>query len=306
MKRGYLQISFAWIFAIIVGIVILFLAIYLSTRLISTEQTSQDAKTGKEIEIILNPLETGFESAKSTSMTLPVETRIYNKCRTTGNFGMQIIQISQKSLSKWTDTDLDVGFQNKYIFSEDFAEGKKFYIFSKPLDMPYKIADVIVLVSASKRYCFSNAPQDVLEETEFLNQGNLEFGDCSDDATKICFGAGSKCDISVNVGAEFVEKSGGRVYFSGKALMLAAIFSEKEVYECQLKRLMMRMKILSGIYSDKANLVSAKGCNSNLNAELSLLSGLADTFKSSGDLETISNFAEDMENKNSRAVCKLW
>ena len=79
-NKGYLQISFAWLFAIIVGAVILFLAIYASTRLMSTEQTTLDAKTGKEIGILLNPLETGFESIKATSLGFPVNTRIYNRC----------------------------------------------------------------------------------------------------------------------------------------------------------------------------------------------------------------------------------
>ena len=116
MKRGYLQISFAWMFAIIVGIFILFLAIFATTKLIKTDQTIIDSKTAKEIGVLLNPLETGFETGKSTSLILPSETRIYNKCNTDGEFGRQIIKISQKSFDKWTETDVDVGFSNKYIF----------------------------------------------------------------------------------------------------------------------------------------------------------------------------------------------
>ena len=50
-RRGYLQISFAWILAIIVGATILFLAIYFTTKLVNTEQTSQDAQVGKEVGV---------------------------------------------------------------------------------------------------------------------------------------------------------------------------------------------------------------------------------------------------------------
>ena len=70
-KRGFLQISFAWLFAIIIGAFILVLAIYASTKIIKTEQLSLDAKTAKEIGVLLNPLETGFETGKTTSIKLP-------------------------------------------------------------------------------------------------------------------------------------------------------------------------------------------------------------------------------------------
>ena len=48
-KKGFLQISFAWLFALIVGAFVLFLAIYSITKIISTENTAQDAKASKQI-----------------------------------------------------------------------------------------------------------------------------------------------------------------------------------------------------------------------------------------------------------------
>jgi len=48
MKKGYLQISFTWLFAIIAGAFILFLAIFMTSKLIGTEQVALDAKTGKK------------------------------------------------------------------------------------------------------------------------------------------------------------------------------------------------------------------------------------------------------------------
>jgi len=47
--------------------------------------------------------------------------------------------------------------------------------------------------------------------------------------------------------------------------MYAAIFSDKGNYECQVKRLMQRVAKLALLYEDKANFVSKRGCNSNLN-----------------------------------------
>ena len=79
-KRAQLQVSFAWIFAIIVGVFILFLAIYSSTKIVKTGDTGVSAKTGKEISALLNPLEIGFETGVVILLAVPVETRIYNQC----------------------------------------------------------------------------------------------------------------------------------------------------------------------------------------------------------------------------------
>ncbi|MEJ2267685.1 MAG: hypothetical protein P8X70_01265 [Nanoarchaeota archaeon] len=259
MRKKGLQISFSWLFAIIVGGFILFLAIYASTKLIGTEQRTMDARTGKEIGILLNPLETGLGvTAKSTFFTMPVKTRIYNKCDNYDDFGHQIIQISQKSFNKWTDTNIDISFENKYIFSEKEIEGKKFFVFSKPFEFPFKVSDLMYITSSDKRYCFIDVLEDIKEEIEELNQENLILEDCLENDVKICFGSGD-CDIKVNYAMGYVEKEGKKVYFETNALMYAAIFSEPEVYECQLKRLMKRVKELAIIYREKADIVSIKG-----------------------------------------------
>ncbi|MCK5043522.1 hypothetical protein KAR52_00790 [Candidatus Pacearchaeota archaeon] len=303
-KRGYLQISFAWLFAIIVGGIILFLAIFLSTKLIRTEQTSISAQTGKEIGVLLNPLETGFEVWKTTSLSLPTETRIYNKCNNNGIFGRQIIQISQKSFDKWTETDIDIGFSNKYIFSEEYVEGKNFYIFSKPFEFPFKVSDLIYITSASEKYCFIDAPSHIKEEISVLNQKNLFAEDCSDsESIKICF-QGENCEINIDSYSQYVEKDGKRLYFEGDALMYAAVFSEPDVYECQVKRLMQRVKNLALLYKDKANFISQKSdCQSNL--DLLKLSNFADALESSKDLSSVSFIVDEVKEQN-KGVCKLW
>jgi len=304
-KRGALDISFAWLFAIIVGGFILFLAVYAAIKLIGTEQTVQDAKTGKEIGVLLNPLETSFESGKTSLLTMPVETRIYNKCNNQGTFGRQIIQVSQKSFSKWTETNINVGFSNKYLFSEGYAEGKKFYLFSKPFEFPFKVADLIYVTSSEDKYCFIDAPEEIFGELEDLKQENIFLANCST-GVKICFSGGSGCKVNVNYNAKYVEKNGERIYFEGDSLMYAAIFSDKEIYECQLKRLMQRIEQLTLLYRDKANFVSRVGCDSNLNSDLMQLNTLAKNLKGSEEIYNLKNVAEDIEYKNDLAKCRIW
>lgn len=307
-KNGFLEIPFAWLFSIVVGIAILFLAIFLTVRVTQTQETQIDATTAKEIGILLNPLETSFESAKTTSLVLPKESRIYNQCNTNGYFGRQIIILSQQSFNKWTDTGVDVGFSNKYIFSENFTEGKKFPIFSKTFSMPFKVSDVIYLTSSEKKYCFVDAPADISEELKNLNQENIIVSnDCPVDSARICFNTDFNCEANVNMAGKYVDKNGKRMYFNGDTLMYAAIFSNPEAYECQFKRLMMRWEQLALIYGEKEGIISQEGCTSNIRTDLIILGSGISGIRNSFDLnpELIEGINE-LENKNEIANCKLW
>ena len=303
--------SFGWIFALIAGAVIIFLAIYFTAKLGQTQQELRSAEVGKEIGILLNPLETSFESAQTSSIVIPSETRIHNGCdNSIGNFGKQTIQLEQKNFGKWSKTDIDVSFRNKYIFSDSEVEGKKFYLFSKPLYFPFKIADLFYMTSANERYCFMNAPYDIESEVLDLNQSNLITDNCTSNDIKVCFNS-KRCDINVDYGSGIVEKDGEEMYFTeasgeSKVLMYAAIFSNKEVYECQLSRLMMRLKELSQLYSEKEILDFNKGCNGNLRPDLTELGDMASSFDSSEQIEEVKIKADIIEERNNGAMCMLW
>lgn len=306
-EKGFLQISFAWMFAIIIGAFILFLAIFASTKIFKTEQLSSDAETAKEIGVLLNPLETGFETGKTTSIKLPSETRIHNRCNNDGFFGRQIIRVSQKSFDEWSDTNVNVGFSNKHIFSENYVEGKKFFIFSKPFNFPFKVADLIYITSSEKKYCFSNAPKEIENEISNLNQENLFSDNCPEESIKVCFDSSANCDIVVNYGGRYVDKNNERMYFYSNSLMYAAVFSDKEIYECQLKRVMQRGEQLALIYKDKAQFISREGCTTNLNQELLELSNLENQLGDSQNLNNyMVNLANELEAKNNLEECKLW
>jgi len=308
-KKGFIQISFPWLFAILVGIAIIFLAIYGVTKLIRTEQTIQDVKTGKELGILLNPLEIGFESAKTTSLTFPVDTRMTNDCNVNGEFGRQLVKISQKSFNQWTDTNLNVGFSNKYFFSKSLLEGKELLVFAKPFNFPFKVTDIIYFTSSNDIYCFVNAPEDIEEELSNLGQENLLFDNCTEieNALQVCFAGGSSCDINVNPNAQSVEKREGKVYYEGDALMYAGIFSDKEVYECQLQRLMKRVSILAELYGDKAELISSINCNTNLEPDLLQLQNMAESLDKSSEIFQLTNLVDDIDRKNKEnSICKLW
>jgi len=307
-KRGQIEIPFTWLFAIIVGIVIVFIAIYSSSRLVDVGQKTTNVQTGKEIQVLLNPLETSFQSAQTTSITIPSETRINNKCEDFENFGRQGIQLDQKNLGKWSNTETSTWTNNRYIFSDNITEGKKFYIFSKQFNFPFKIADLIYLTSANEEYCFKDAPQEIIEEISILKQENLYFENCPQESITVCFESGP-CNISVDYSRGYVKKGTDFLYFAGldddsTALMYAAIFSDKSIYECQIKRLSVRLKTLSKLYLDKEDYLSEKGCETNLQSDLIDLSQAE--IQNSEGFQSLQENVNIMNENNDGRICSLW
>lgn len=303
-KNGFIQISFAWLFAIIIGAIILFFAIYASVKLINIEEGVSTAETGKEISVLLNPLETGFGEERTTPLTLPVESQIINGCESFADFGEQEISVSQKSGRDFTDTGVGSVTYNKYIFSNQSVQGKNFYLFSKPFEFPFKVSDLIFLTSSEENYCFMDAPEKIQEEISQLSQANLFTENCPSDSIKVCFKGGESCDIKVKENEKSVDKGGGLVYYETDALMYAAVFADKEIYECQVQRLMKRLNELALIYNEKENILSAKGCPVEVN--VLALAASASSLKDSSDLIIVKATADDVENENDRAYCELW
>lgn len=317
-KRGDLQISFSWIFAIIAGVFILFLAIYGVIKVTGIYKNQMNAQGAMSLGILINPFESSFESSQRVLVDGGGEARIYATCSNSSTFGRQTIKTSQKVFNEWSDDEtVAVNFQNKYIFSKNPVEGKKFYVFSKPFEMPFKIADLVYITSTKDKYCFVDPPEDIEDEIEYLIGENPSSNEnffveerkmnCPEQSTTICFRVGDTCDVIVSSSGKYVKKSGSTVYYEGDALMYAAIFSEKEEYECQVDRLMMRAGQLYGLYEDKSKFIFQRTrCNAELDFELLRMRTLLKDFSSSNEISTINTLAEEIENINKYAECRLW
>jgi len=307
--------SFAMIFSIIVGAVIIFFAIYATTRLVDTERNQQDTEIGKELGILLTPIETNLESAKAVKLTMPSETRIYNDCSKLSEetFGNQKISVATKSgVGKdWTNPGVPSSFHNKYIFSSDVSEGKNFEIFTKPLEMPFKIADLTFLWSEQEKFCFVNAPREI--ETEVLDLGlegievSTKIENCSLESKKVCF-TKSGCDVDVDVNSKSVKKKKRTetVFYEGP-LIYGAILSEPGRYECQVQRLFARASELASIYAGKSSLLSVKGCGSErLQPLLGTYSNQTFSVENTIELREIYLLSEDIRRQNENLGCRLF
>src|SRR3989344_115280 len=177
-KKAF-EMSFAWMFSIIAGAIILFLAIYMTMQFITPQRHISQSELAKSLGALLDPLETGKGVAvESAVIEIAGEARIYNKCYRSDendNFGRQGISIATKSGigKQWQEPGEETSLQNKYIFSNSTTQGKNFYIMAKQFEMPFKVADLIFLYD--KKYCFVNPPGWIEDDIE--NAKNIDISD---------------------------------------------------------------------------------------------------------------------------------
>lgn len=310
-KRGF-EFSFGWLFAIIAGGVIIFLAVFAAVRLAETEKEVKNTEIGKEIGILLTPIETSIENSKSVKIVVPSETRIYNDCSLRGNFGSQKISISTKSNigANWPTPGVSSTFYNKYLFSEKISEGKSFYLVSFAFEFPFKVADIAILIPGSESYCFIDSPNEVKEDLENLNLDIAfveDVKECIPRSKKVCFSS-SGCDIDVNLNSKSVKKKKEKIsiFYEGP-LIYSAIFSSNELYECQLKRIMMRTSEISLLNLAKSEYLSGSGCNSQvIQSSLLSFSNSTRSISESIGLRQLQNKAEEIEQINRRLSCRLF
>jgi len=314
MKKA--QFSFSWLFAIIAGAAILVLAVYGAVKIGDTQRYQTDTEIAKKISIITDPLQAGFAEGSFGKISFNQETKINNLCFSQG-FGKNDISVSTRSGvgEEWQKSGGATSIYNKYIFSSPSQTGKEYFVFSKPFRFPYKISDLIFLTS--QEYCFVSPPNRIENEVLGLRMENIkvsEIDNCSSGSTKVCFDSNSGCDINVQgtcmsncedaYDEGYVVKQGESLDFVG-SLMYAAIFSDKAIYECNVKRLLHRAGEIADVFSEKAELMNARGCNTNLQPDLIVFKAMVMN-ASMNDLVSLNQFAKQINTENEQELCGLW
>lgn len=310
-KRG--EFGFVWLFAIIAGGAILFLAIYGSVKFGETKKFQSDTEIAKTLAILTDPMQASFAEGSYGKISFREETRINNICFKE-DFGKNDISVSTKSgiVKEWGKSGGAISVHNKYIFSKEKNEGKDFYVFSKPFEFPYKVNDMIFLMSED--YCLLNPPEYISEEIIGLRIPNIKISNCSDSDTVVCFGKGNNCDIMVygvcmtdcnSIYEEgTVEKKEGTMKYKGN-LIYAAIFSEPNIYECNVERLLQRTGKIAELLSEKADLINARDCNTNLKPDLLIWKGLTEN-ATSENIILLNQISKKLNRLNAGELCRLW
>jgi hypothetical protein len=310
MKKG--EFDFVWLFAILAGAAILVLAIYGATKATDSMKYQQETQLTKSLAVILGPLQSGYADSKTNKISFGQETRIDNYCNDEG-FGSNVLSTRTKSSigNTWTTQTGEIAVNNLFIFSSS-QQGKKFDILSKPFNYPFKVGEILII--NSEKLCVKKMPIELEQDLENLAMASLEIVNCSEESKTICFG-NSGCDINVygtcstmdcdsKYDEGYVEKNGERIYFVGN-LLYAAIFSDKDLYDCNVQRLLYRASQLSQILSEKASLMDSRGCSTSLKADLSFWASTLNK-SSVSSLDDNNKIARGLQKQASTERCKLW
>lgn len=317
-KRG--EFNFVLLFAIVAGTIILILAIYGAIRTGGSLTTQNEAELAKSLEIVTDPLQAGFAEAATSRIVFKKDTKISNSCDSYSGFGDNIISIQTKSSigDEWTIDPLEYTIHNKYLFS-DSSVGKTFYVFSAPFETGFKVADLLFITP--KKYCFVFPPEEIEDQISGLMVSNiglrLQNGNntCDKEAETVCFNTAG-CNITVipkcneaRCGSEYdfgivTNADGRQVAYSG-GLMIGAIVSDVETYECNVKRLTYRASKIASVLSQKIDLMAMRGCDSLLKSDLIAFSSMLQN-ASAKDLESIYYTSNDLIKKEQREGCGLW
>lgn len=315
-KKAF-NLPFSWIFAIIVGAIILFLAIFAVIKIVDTSHYVSSTKRAKQLNILLDPMETTLEVNEKTIIEFPSETRIYNKCYSReeggGTFGEQEISTSEKSRfgEKWKKPGGATTIYNKYIFSQEVEQSKEFYVFTTQFKMPFKIANLLIV--SGEKYCFVLPPDNIIEKIEDIGLDNVKIvsseEDCYNESADteiktVCF-LSTGCDITVYESYNYVKKDRKKLYYVDE-LIYGAIFSDPEIYECNVKRLISRLSELTFLYKSKSEILFKKDCITGLDSDLIELARITSNMTSSQDIFNIYNKANEMKNKNEQVSCNLF
>jgi len=310
-KRG-IAMSFNWIFAIVAGGIILLLAVFAASKFIRTSEQVIYTETAASLISLFDPLETGLASGKAHEIGFKKKSKLFFTCDEDLNppFGKQTISFSEQTFGEtYGEKGQEVTIKNKYIYSEGEVEGKKFYVFSKPLFMPFKITDLAIITSADTSYCIHKSPDYFRESLEGLNLDNIIFMNATSicEGVDVCFDDTTRaCEIRVIESQSYIinKKYGKRVYYVGD-LIYAAVFSSPEIYECNVKRIKVKFDELSKVYLSKIKVIENKDCQSNLGPKLaSLLGGI----NSSRGLIGLYNEVQEVDsiNKFAKSGCALY
>jgi hypothetical protein len=254
-KKG--GIEFGWIFAIIVGAVVLFLAFYFVSTTLLSDRMKSNTIAAQNFDVLMNPLSYlgSLDAVTSMPLNLSEKSELLIECDngtdTGSNLGWNSITVvteRQKEGERLPRTAYD-----KYIYADiSDTEVKNLHSLTISLKMPWRVADLTMLWPADKTYCFINTSKKIQEIQKRIVDANLNI-------SSIIFtndSSGLDCDAIVCYGTcngdiRITDSAVNGLPYSGDDLMLAAIFSNSDLYKCNAVRLAKRLSMQTQIYGTK-------------------------------------------------------
>jgi len=308
LKRGMTETQFNWIFIAIAGAVILLFFFSFVQKQKSTEEQKSDITIEKNLQSIL----TGAEVSKQTENIISVPD----------------IEISY-SCEGFSIGSLDA-FNPRIVFSSSLlkSNNRQLIFYSLEWRVPFRTSNFLYVTSPEVRYIivddndldddsianqlYNSLPENmdkeiVLSSETIANKNNYKIKIVFFDAENLNLnsinGEISKIKIiPIKDGLDGygkIEFDDGIQYYLKKESVIAAVFSEdKEIYECNIKKAMKRMKNVYEVYGKRINEINEKYTEDNHVCKDVYDSSLFDINPDLSNTPNIYKNMESLEDKN--------
>lgn len=307
-KKGF-EFSFTWMFVLIVGAAILFLAVFMASRLITREEKTYNSEVAAELSAALTPIETSVEDEKYAPIRFPAETRVVNECDAEGTFGEQALSVTVRSGvgNEWAKTGIPYRSPYSFIFSPDSFQATQAHVIASSVALPFHVGNAVVLYAEG--YCFVNPPETIEDTLVQLGAEGMTIAPsrsaCPEQSISVCFSTNG-CDIRVD--AEDLRRGvvhkGTETLPFVEGLFYAALVAEPDLYTCQLTRIRKRTSEVAHLYAEKSAFLDARGCSSHLATDLELYR--AHLLDADYSLDSLIAEAEVLQRTNDRLACTLF
>jgi len=302
--------AFAWLFSIIIGAAILFLAFFFVTQYgKQVAQPQEQVGLGSGINMLLEPFTAVGSLVEAKGSILEFTSNVYIEfgCNSVNDYS----EIKAKKATHKT-FDLTKNAYDKYIFSNIITtqEKESLLAFSVPIKEPFYIATPTIITKGN--YCFVGLPfqyknilesiDDNINETKYNFNYTSSQGSCPAGYTKVCFSL-SGCDININCLDASCNYGSINDKFWFNELVFAGIFSKSETYNCNLDRILERAKKVAFIYKQKSLNLQNKGCAmGGMVSALDAFTAAIDNFKANknaNNLASLYSSISQIQNINS-------
>lgn len=336
-KRGAIEVQFNWIFVFVAGALILALFVGFVNRQTDSAEKSLAGQIVRDMNTIMT--QSAVTSDKYGVVTLVKPLEFHCDPDACNDFGCT---------SDFEVEGTGVTWQTPVqpIFAPDLVSGREMVTWSLDWSVPFRVTNFLFLTSKDVRYVFVGSTGDPIEDiskempdsvTKELvtdpanipnqnhykvklifyntdpisnfpsNLAGMPDGDVS--AINI-ISSDNKVQFYINDGGSFSPE--GEAFYFGAASLYGAIFAEdKAMYECNMRKAMLRLKRIAEVYrSSVSNKKSASPppsilCNDIYDkamdtnppgGELQQLTGIG--YNNLANLVTISTASAGLENKN--------
>lgn len=243
-KKGF-EISFSWLFAVIAGISVFLFLTWFAVKQTDLFGNVSAQAAAEELDIAF----TSFSSSMiGTKLNFPKDVELEFKC----DSNEERMLINGKGGKK---------LKGNIVFSPNNMKNNEFSLWTKGWNIPFRVSNFIFLADNKHRYNLDGISSTELEgvpdifktgvDGEKINFVQGRDGSPSDDEKTIYLEYDSELDE--HYGTIYIKGNEGQpLSYFGDAMIYAAIFSDKDNFDCLYNKAKERAENVIKVYEERA------------------------------------------------------